>query len=474
MASTETRKGTVGSLAIDGLVSGLDTTTLINQLMTLEAAPQTQLKSKVTTTQTLVSAYQSLNTSVASLASLAKKDAIPATSDLYSATSSASSVSVTAAAGSSAGQIDLTVTAVAKAQVSVTAAMSAWPDSPATFTVVKADGTKVELTAASSSMSDIADAINSSSSGVKASRVAAGTDSVTGDPLYRLQLTSSTTGAAASFDVFRGTSADVTAGTATNLLTASGAATVTAASDASVTLWAGTSAAQVITSSTNAFTDILPGVTINVSKVEASPVSITVAKDTAGISSLASNLVANLASVFNFLDSKSTVTPTTTATGAAGTTAGVFVGNSLARDVRNGILNAASDPVNGRSPSEIGITITRNGTIEYDAAKFTAALAADPAGTQAMFQTISGRIATAADAASNQYTGSITQAITGQKSSLTSLNDQIANWDVRLASQRAGLERVYSALEVSLSNLQAQSSWLTSQLAALDTSTSSQ
>lgn len=461
----------MGSLAIDGLVSGLNTTDLINQLMAVEAAPQNLLKSKASTTQSLVSAFQSLNTSVASLASFAKKTALPASVDLFTATSTASSVLATASTGASVGQIDVSVTAIAKSQVSVTAAMSQWADSPATFTIVKADGTKVEITAASTSMSDIADAINSSSAGVKASRVAAGSNGT--DPLYRLQLTSAKTGADGAFQVFRGAAADVTAGTAPNLLTETGAATVATASDASVKLWAGTAAEQVITSSTNAFTDILPGVTINVTKVEASPVTISIAKDTAGVSSLASNLVANLTAVFNFIDSKSAVTPGTSSTGAATVSAGVFTGNSTARGVKDSILTAASAPVDGKSPSTIGITITKDGAIEYDADKFTAALAADPAGTQAMLQKLSDRVATVADSASNQYTGSITQVITGQQSSLKSLGDQIDDWDVRLASQRTGLERVYSALEVSLSNLQAQSSWLTSQLSALPSTSTS-
>jgi flagellar hook-associated protein 2 len=235
-------------------------------------------------------------------------------------------------------------------------------------------------------------------------------------------------------------------------------------------LWAGTPAQQVITSSTNSFADILPGVTVNVTKVEASPVSITVAKDTAGVGKLAENLVANLNSVFNFIASKSTVTQGTSSTGAATTNAGVFTGNGTVREVRDRIMTAATAPVDGKSPSEIGITIQKDGTVSYDAAKFAAAMAKDPEGTQTIFHTVADRVATAADGASNQYTGTITQVVTGQQSSLTSLNDQIADWDVRLAAQRTGLERTYSALEVSLSNLQAQSSWLTSQLAALTAS----
>lgn len=458
------------SLAIDGLVSGLNTTSLINQLMTVESQPQTLLKGKVTTTQALVTALQGLNSSVAGLASVATRTALPDAVNLFTATASSSSVAVTAASGATAGSVDVAVTSVAKAQVSVSAAMTAWPDSPAVFTIVKSDGTKVELTAPSTAIGDIADKINGSSAGVKAVRVSAGTDG-SGNALYRLQLSSAATGAAGSFGIYRGTAADVTAGTATDLLSASGAATITAASNASVTLWAGTAAEQVITSATNAFTDILPGVSITVSKVESSPVTVSIAKDTAAISNVAASLVAGLSAVFSTIDSQSAVSQGTSSTGQATTTAGVFTGDATVRDVRTRVQAAASAPVDGRSPSEIGISITKDGTIQYDEVKFSAALAADPAGTQGMLRAVAQRVADAATTASDKYTGTLTTTINGQQSSLQSLNDQIGDWDIRLAAQRAGLETTYSALEVTLSNMKAQSSWLESQLSALTPST---
>ncbi len=461
----------MSSLAIDGLISGLNTTSLINQLMTVESAPQTLLKGRVSTTQTLVTALQTLNSSVAALATRATSTALPASVELFSASSSASSVSASAAAGATAGQISLSVTAIAKAQVTVSAAMTEWPDSPATFTIVSSTGVKTELTAASTSMADIATAINDSSTGVTAVRVAAGTDGLTGDPLYRLQLSSSTTGAAAAFSVFRGTAADVTANTAPNILSSAGAATISTAGDASVSLWAGTAAEQVITSATNTFSDILPGVDIAVSAVETSPVSITVARDSAAVGRLAASLVSSLASVFSFIDEKTAISTATSSTGATSTTGGVFTGSALVRDVRTKVIAAASAPIDGRSPSEIGLTITRTGTMEYDATKFATALAADPEGTQAMLQAIAARIASVATDASDKYTGTITQTVTGQQTTLSSLATQIASWDVRLASQRAGLEKTYAALEVALSNLNAQSTWLESQVAALTSST---
>ena len=79
-------------LSIDGLISGQDTTTLINNLIAVEAIPQTLLKGKVTAAQNYTTAVQGLNTKVAALADSATKAARPASYDLYTATSSSSQV----------------------------------------------------------------------------------------------------------------------------------------------------------------------------------------------------------------------------------------------------------------------------------------------------------------------------------------------------------------------------------------------
>ena len=52
------------------------------------------------------------------------------------------------------------------------------------------------------------------------------------------------------------------------------------------------------------------------------------------------------------------------------------------------------------------------------------------------------------------------------------LNDQITDWDTRLADRRSTLEKTYANLEVQLQQLQSQSSWLTGQLAGLSSSSS--
>ncbi len=166
--------------------------------------------------------------------------------------------------------------------------------------------------------------------------------------------------------------------------------------------------------------------------------------------------------------SKSTVTSTTNTSGTS-TTAGIFAGDSAVRSVNQNILSAASLPVGTppRSPSEIGISITKTGTMEFDEKKFSAALAADPAGTAAKVQKIATRVATAATNASDKYDGTLTQKITGQQSEVRDLANRISDWDTRLESRKATLQRTYSGLEVALSNMQAQQSWLTAQLGGL-------
>ncbi|TFC93863.1 MULTISPECIES: flagellar filament capping protein FliD [Cryobacterium] len=454
--------------AIDGLVSGLDTTSLINSLMQVEAVPQTLLKAKVSSSQNLISALQGLNTQIAGLADLAGKAAKPAALNLYSATSTSPSVTTAISANASAGQLDVVVGALARSQVGVSAAMTAWPADPAVLTIVSG-GVTTEISAASASLDAVATAINAANTGVTATKVASGVD-VGGVAQYRLQFTGNDSGAAKAFTVYQGTAAEVTANTAPDLLAATGAAVIRTAQDASVTLWAGTAAAQTITSATNTFSNLLPGVSISVSAASVDPVTIKVVRDDAQIGSLASGLVSSLNGVFALISTKSAVVNSTNASGAAVLSAGVFSGDSSVRDVKQRILTAASAPINGHSPSEYGISITKSGTMEFDAAKFAAALAKDPVTVTAAVQEIATRVAAAAASASDKYDGQITAKITGQQSSVKNLGDRIADWDRSLATRRATLQSTYTALETQLSALKAQSSWLTAQVAGLPTS----
>ncbi|WP_242091306.1 flagellar filament capping protein FliD [Curtobacterium sp. DN_7.5] len=460
------------SLAIDGLVSGLKTTDLINSLMSIEQVPQTLLKNKVTTTNSFISSLQTINGLVQTLASKAS-DAAKATSlDVFAATSSSAGVTATTGTGASAGSVSFTVGSTATAQVGVTAAMSTWSDAAGPLTIVRADGTQTTVTPASGSLDDTVSAINKSGAGVTATKVAAGTDT-DGTKLYRLQLTSTTTGAAGAFSLYRGSGADVTAGTATDVLDGTGAAVVTRAKDASVTLWAGTAAAQTVTSASNTFADLLPGLSVTVSQVSADPVTVSVAQDITKAQAVAKGLVDAMNAVTAYYGSNTGVTSTTSpTTGTTTTTAGVLLGDATTRSAVQALSSAMSAPVNGKSPSSIGIVVTKDGDFTFDEDAFQKALAADPAGTQAMLSGVAASVGAVATSASDKYDGSITSAISGQQSVVKDLNTQIDSWTDRLTMRRATLQTQYAALETSLSKLQSQSSWLSGQLATLSSSSS--
>ena len=473
----------MATFGIDGLVSGLKTSDLIAQLMQVEAAPQTLLKSKQTGVKSFVTGLQALNTKVASLAESAAKVAKPASWNAFTATSSATSVTTKAGETAQPGSVTFDVDAVAKAQVSVSRVTadnsSLVPAIPPAVTLRSGDGTLVTVQPTTGSLQDIARAINEAAdAGIKATvvRVSSGEN-----PTYRLQFTGTRTGTDGAFAVYAGTKDAVETALAAGDGGASLAAmrldttSITAASDAQITLWKGTAAEQTYTQSSNTFSGLLTGVDVTVSKVTAAgedPVTVTVARDTEALKKLASGLVGALGVVLSEISSRTAVTTTTNSDGTTSVTGGLFTGDSAVRGIQQQLVEAASYPVNDISPSTIGFTLGRDGTFTFDEAAFTAALAEDPAKVQAVISGLADRLATVATNASDKYEGSLTLKIQGQERLVKDMGTQIEDWDRRLAVRKESLQRTYSALEVTLSNLQSQSSWLAGQLSSLTSSSS--
>lgn len=472
------------SMGIDGLASGLDTTALINQLIQVEAGPQTLLKQKSTQTQNLVSALQGLNTRIASLADVAAKAAKAESWDAYKATSSSDSVTATASGAAQPGTVSFHVERLATAQVSLsatwnadgtspTAGPSMVPTIPPAVTVRNsATGELVTVQPSTGSLSDVAKALEQATdAGVKATvvRVSGGEN-----PTYRLQFTGTATGTENGFEVYAGTSAEVTAGTATRLDTAQ----LTAAQDARVVLWKGGGAGveTAFEQGSNTFSDLMSGVDVTISKVtgpDEAATTVTVGRNDAALKKLVSDTVNGLGVVLSEIASRTATTSSTNADGSTSVKGGVLTGDSAVRSIQQQLMGLASQPVDGVSPSTIGITIGRDGTFTFDEAKFTAALAADPAKVQHIATTFADRLATAAKATSDQFDGSLTLKIKGQEGLVKDIGTQIESWDRRLELRRASLQATYSALEVTLSNLQSQSSWLSGQLASLPSMSSS-
>lgn len=449
-------------MKIDGLASGLETAKIIDALMDVAAIPKKQIAARIVDRNSVITNLQSLNASLQELFAKAKTAAAPGSLAAFTAASSSENVTVATRSGATAFSTSIVVDRVATAHSIVTAA-GGTDAFGGTFTLVVADGTSTEITPAGTSARDLAAAINAAGAGITASVVSAGTDAA-GAPLSRIQLTAVETGAASTFTLQRGTAADVAAGTATDMTAEAGAAVITTGADASLRLFAGTAAEQTLTSASNTFTGIAEGIDVTVRVAGPEPVTISVTADPKAQAATAEAFITQIAGILTRIDNGSKAT-----VGEAGkaTTLGVFTGDSTVRALRGALAGAVQSPVDGVSPSSIGISVDRHGALTFDPEAFATAMAADPAGTQERFAAVAARVEQVTGRFSDKYEGMLTQRITGQQAEVKTLENQVQRWDLRLEQRRATLERTYAALEVQLSSLQSQSSWLTSQLDAL-------
>lgn len=443
----------MASSSISGLVSGLDTATIINQLITLEAAPQTRLKKQLTTETSVKTALQTLNTQVAALATQAKELAKPGAWQALTVTSSstavaASATATTGSAGSgnvSAGSFSFTVDQVASAHRLTFVSTAARTD-----TVVPS-GTTVQLTVggetktldtSDGTLAGLANALNGAGTGVQAATVKLD------DGSYRLVVTAASTGSAAAFTLTDADGGDLLGG-----------ATVTQGRNAQITMGSDT-----ISSASNTFTDVLPGLTFTVSApAVGTTVDLTSTRDGASTRDKVKTLVDSTNALLSRIDALSAKT---------GSSAGVLARESSVRDLRNAVLESIY-PGDGSSMAGFGIQLDRFGKLQFDAAAFDKAYAADPVATQGAFTTgttagFAARLQTVTERASDVYTGSLSDAVEGRDESMRRLSDRIEGWDTRLELKRTALTRQYTALETALQALSSQSSWLGSQLSSLN------
>ena len=454
----------MANTSIGGLVSGLDTATIINQLMQIEAQAQTRLKTRVTSEQSAVTALQALNTKLSTMMTKAADLAKAAGWGASTATTDNPKVSAVAAAGATPVSLTFQVEQTASRSQAVFAATAARTDVVAApnvdVTLTYDDGRAATFNTGDGSLEDIAAAVNAATingedAGFDAVLVrAGGTDDA---PTYRLMVTTSSTGDATRFTV--SDSAFLTS------------ATVTDGRDAVITFDGLESR-----STTNTFTGLMPSmdVTIQPSVETRQDITVTVGRDGAALSDKVKHIVEALNAALTDISS-------VTASGAGGTKAGVLAGNATLRQVRDQLLSSVTGGVGGASLAEVGIETDRYGKIEFDAEKFKTAYAADPAKVEALFVDtdpsaptetntdfgFATALESLAKRLSNSTDGVVTSLVKGRQSSIEGLNDAIDAWDSRLELRRQSLEKTYAALEVALGKLQSQSSWLAGQLASL-------
>jgi flagellar hook-associated protein 2 len=444
----------VATSSVSGLVSGLDTASIIDQLMRLEAVPQDRLRTQQDAEKSVLTALRALNTDSALLASKATTLAKASTWQTLKGTVSGSGVTVAVGSTASASSFSVTVDKLAAThQVAFT--------NPAALTDVVTTGSGVKLTSHDGTVHDISTGGGTLAEVVKAINASTADTGVTAtavkvaDGSYRLLTESTATGADSSFTLTRSDGTDLLGGTA-----------VRPGSDAQVSLGLGITA----TSSTNTFTDLVPGVSVTLANgaTVGSTATVKVAQDPSAVKASVGALVDQLNSLLSSIDAQ-------TAAKTATTAAGVLAGDSTARSLRSELLNTVFGSDTSTSMASLGIQTDRYGKLVFDAEKFSTAYAADPAGVAAKFTSGAtpaqngwvARLAAVATGASDPTSGTIASAITGRTSTIDRLTKSIEDWDGRLELRRTSLQRTYTSLETALSSLQSQGNWLASQIASL-------
>jgi flagellar hook-associated protein 2 len=447
--------------SVSGLVSGLDTSTIISQLMQLEAQPQTALKTTLTNTQGAVTSLQSLNTKFQALLAAAQKIGSSDTWGARSAASSDSSVAASATPGALGGSLTFTVNSLATAHSLLTAGSTGSLSDTSTFTLTGGsfqllanDGTPTTITPTDGSLTSVVNAVNAANAGVRAAAVQVSPGQ------YRLQLSSATTG-------------DTSAFTVSGLNGLGGTTVVQAGANASIHV--GSPAAGFdVSSATNTFTGVQPGLTFTVSKAGVTS-TVSVANDQDSIASSVSALVDAANAVLTEI-TKQTAAGTTSSDGTR-TGQGALATDTTIKSMSSKVIEAVTSAVGGASAAKFGIQSTRDGALTFDKSVFTTAYNADPVGARAMLSPTTGtgvaqRLAAVAKAASDPTIGTITSTIASRNSTIKDLTNRISDWDVRLATRQQTLQTQFTAMEVSLQKLQSQASWLSGQVASLTASQS--
>ena len=495
---TTTPSTTTGSISSAGLGSGLDVKGIISSLMAVESQPLQLLQDKASTVSTEISAVGQIQ----SLASaLADKAGALQSKSLWTQTTSSTSDATVATADTSggtaaAGDYSVSVQQLAQGQT-VTASVAAGAAlTPGTLTIqlgtystdsatppnttfANADSAPVTITigAGDTSLSSIRDKINSAGAGVSASIITDATGA-------RLSLRSTTTGAANGFQI---TATEATPDTdPTTGLSALNFDGTTAATNSQLTLnqYAANAKATVngiaVESSTNTLSNISDGLSLTLAKVSATPVDITVAADTASMQTAITNFVSAYSQLQSYIsletkyDATQAVQPGTARQDSPLTGDASVIG--FQNQLRAIVNTTSTTSTMFARLSDIGIAVQTDGTLAVgNSTKLTSALQ-HPDELSDLFSTYgstnenTGIAVRFANLANNAISvnGSLYSRADGLRGELSRNQTDQDNMQTHLDQTQARLTAQYQALDTTMSQMSALSSYVSQQVSLME------
>lgn len=445
----------MASISSLGIGSGLDLNGLLGQLQEAERAKLEPIQQQVQEQQVRISAYGELQSSLSSFQEAASELGDPTLFQGHNAQVTGDAFQAAADSDAALGEYSVTVNDLASAGSLATQRVtdpgteisSGAKNLDLTFADASLD-TTVAI-AADSTLEDIRDAVNSDAeAAVNASIIHDGEG-------YRLALMSKETGEQAAI-------------TSTNFSAVADQVTPT---DATITQDGQDASLDVngiaITSTTNQVEDAIQGVTLDLQQQGSG--TLGVARDDASIRE----------AVTGFVESYNAFKDTTgrlTAFNGADSGAGALIGDSAVRSIESRLRSdmAAGATVEGepRLLSDMGLSMSVDGTLELDQERFDAALAEDPAAVEAYFAGdeaspgLAGRLNETVEQQLDPN-GVLERSIGGAETRIDGLNDRLDRTEQRIEQTIDRYRTQFSNLDSMISQMNQTSTYLNQQLSGL-------
>jgi|WetSurMetagenome_2_1015567.scaffolds.fasta_scaffold26504_4 flagellar hook-associated protein 2 len=367
--------------------SVLDVASIVDNLIAYESAPITNMQSQVTSLQSKVTAYQSLNTKLSAMSdklntllfgsptapfvqpySFAERLSDSVFSKCMVASSNEDTISATASSSTISGSYAITVTDLAQAQAMASSGFSSSTAASLgtgtlTITTGSNDPVTISIGSSNNTLTGLRDAINNSGAGITATIVNDGSATP-----YRLLIRADDTGVANSFTITN----NLSGGQAMSL------AQTQAASDALFSV-NGLS----ITKSSNTVSDVIDGVSFTLKQETASPVTLSVDKDTDAIVAAFKEFVTAYNAVSSYVSGQFTYN-------ASKDTAGVLAGDPTLRSIQSKLQSPITQSITNRFTAfgvagRIGLEFNRDGSLTLNESELQEALADNFTGVAAIF-----------------------------------------------------------------------------------------
>lgn len=461
------------SIAVGGLVSGLDTNSMIEQLLELERQPIVTLQQKEADYQVELTAYGSLKGVLGSLrSSVEALDSASSFTGFSAVSGNADLFGVSADENATSGSYDITVQQLAEVHKLASGGFSeAEYVGEGTLHLKVGNGSTTDIDiSATDTLADVAQAINDAEAGVRAGVIFDGSD-------YFLTLAADDTGVENIINVTvtdTGDTNDTDMNGLSRLVYEAGVtenlSNIQDAADAIITVDGVTN----IHRAGNVVNDVLQGVTITLESAPVAPdnqATLTVSRDLEAVVSKITAFVDAYNETIALFDAYQSYN-------SDSETAGVLLGDATTKTIRNRLNTMLTGTLSGVEPfsrlTDLGIALNREGQLEIDASTLNSALEDyfDEV-LQFFTQSTEGsegfavRMTDTLDAILSSTQGTLAARTNGIQNSIDDIGNQVERLEMRVLAWETRTRAQFDALEVLLAEYQTTGDYLSQQILSL-------